>query len=225
MLFFHREVFCLKKIMSKKFYVVRKGKKTWVFDDREMCKASVSGVTWAQYKSFKNQSDAVWAYSQWYEVFKWKDVRTVIASKKWQSQKQWPRKKHSIAVDAACSWNPGVMEYRGVDVQSGQQLFFSWPRPLATVNIGEYLAIIDALQWCEAHDNVFLCLYSDSRTALSWVKKKKVNTGLVHNSQTAALWDKLKKAEEWLQSHDISLPLVKRETAERWEIPADFGRK
>jgi ribonuclease HI len=31
--------------------------------------------------------------------------------------------KESIAVDAACSGNPGVLEYRGVDLQTGTEIF------------------------------------------------------------------------------------------------------
>lgn len=56
------------------------------------------------------------------------------------------------AVDAACSGNPGPMEYRGIDLATGAMLFHFGPMK-GTNNIGEFLAIVHALalmekQWC-----------------------------------------------------------------------------
>lgn len=35
--------------------------------------------------------------------------------------------KESVAVDAACSGNPGKMEYRGVYVATGEEIFHFGP--------------------------------------------------------------------------------------------------
>ena len=47
----------------------------------------------------------------------------------------------SLAVDAACAGNPGPMEYRGVLVRTGQEIFHVGPMEGGTNNIGEFLAI------------------------------------------------------------------------------------
>lgn len=206
---------------KQKHYVVRAGHQTGIFDNRPACQQAVSWYTWAQYKSFTSLQDAEWAYTQWYQTFAGKDVRTVLA----QKNNTIPWKIPSIAVDAACSWNPGVMEYRGVDVHSGQQLFFSWPWPDATVNIGEFLAIVHALSRCQQNKHDYLCLYTDSRTALSRVHHKKIKTTLTKTPHNTQLRHAIDKALARLQQHQTSLPLIKRDTKHRWEIPADFGRK
>ena len=45
------------------------------------------------------------------------------------------------AVDAACSGNPGPMEYRGIDLATGAEIFHFGPVH-GTNNIGEFLAIV-----------------------------------------------------------------------------------
>ena len=52
----------------------------------------------------------------------------------------------SLAVDAACSGNPGDMEYRGVYVETGQEIFRVGPMAQGTNNIGEFLALIPLLK-------------------------------------------------------------------------------
>ena len=48
------------------------------------------------------------------------------------------------AVDAACSGNPGPMEYQAIDLATGAQVFHFGPMH-GTNNIGEFLAIVHAL--------------------------------------------------------------------------------
>ena len=48
------------------------------------------------------------------------------------------------AVDAACSGNPGPMEYQAIDLATGAQVFHFGPLH-GTNNIGEFLAIVHAL--------------------------------------------------------------------------------
>jgi very-short-patch-repair endonuclease/viroplasmin and RNaseH domain-containing protein len=128
------------------------------------------------------------------------------------------------AVDAACSGNPGPMEYRGIDLATGQQLFHFGPMH-GTNNIGEFLAIVHALALMDKkgiHDKV---IYSDSHNAILWVKKKQCKTKLERNAKTAALYDIIVRAENWLRLHNVTTPILKWETAKWGEVPADFGRK
>ena len=128
------------------------------------------------------------------------------------------------AVDAACSGNPGKMEYQGIDLATGAQLFHFGPVH-GTNNIGEFLAIVHALALMQQRGLTSKTIYSDSYNAILWVRKRKCKTTLEHNPQTERLHQIIARAENWLRTHTYANPIVKWET-ERWgEIPADFGRK
>ena len=127
------------------------------------------------------------------------------------------------AVDAACSGNPGHMEYQGIDLATGTQVFHFGPVH-GTNNIGEFLAIVHALALME-RQGLRKTIYSDSYNAILWVSKKKCKTTLVRDAQTAQLFDIIARAEAWLRTHAIQVPIIKWETSAWGEIPADFGRK
>ena len=128
------------------------------------------------------------------------------------------------AVDAACSGNPGKMEYQGIDLATGAQLFHFGPVH-GTNNIGEFLAIVHALALMQQRGLTSKTIYSDSYNAILWVRKRKCKTTLERNPQTERQHQIIARAENWLRTHTYANPIVKWET-ERWgEIPADFGRK
>lgn len=127
------------------------------------------------------------------------------------------------AVDAACSGNPGRMEYQGVDLATGQQIFHFGPVH-GTNNIGEFLAIVHALALMEK-TGVRKTIYSDSRNAIIWVQKGKCKTTLERTAQTEQLHQIIARAEAWLRGHAFRVPIIKWETSQWGEIPADFGRK
>ena len=128
------------------------------------------------------------------------------------------------AVDAACSGNPGPMEYQCVDLQTGTQIFHFGPVQ-GTNNIGEFLAIVHALALMEKQGIKDKVIYSDSYNAILWVKKKKCKTTLTRNSATEQLYQIIARAEQWLMTHNVTTPIIKWETKQWGEIPADFGRK
>lgn len=128
------------------------------------------------------------------------------------------------AVDAACSGNPGPMEYRCVDLQTGQQVFHFGP-VLGTNNIGEFLAIVHALALMERQGITDKVIYSDSYNAILWVNKKHCKTTLVRNAETEQIYQVIARAEHWLKTHKVTTPVIKWETRQWGEIPADFGRK
>ena len=132
--------------------------------------------------------------------------------------------RESICVDAACSGNPGRMEYQGVDTVTGARIFHLGPVERGTNNIGEFLAIVHALAFMKQR-GLKMPVYTDSRTALSWISKKKANTKLAATAKTSKLFDLIKRAEKWLETNPGPYNIRKWDT-ERWgEIPADFGRK
>ncbi|KGI59529.1 ribonuclease H domain protein [Prevotella sp. DNF00663] len=130
----------------------------------------------------------------------------------------------AIAVDAACSGNPGPMEYQGIDLQTGTQIFHFGPVH-GTNNIGEFLAIVHALALLDKKGITGYTIYSDSYNAILWVKKKQCKTKLERNAQTEPLFQIIARAELWLRTHRVTTPVVKWETKQWGEIPADFGRK
>lgn len=128
------------------------------------------------------------------------------------------------AVDAACSGNPGPMEYQGIDLTTGRQVFHYGPVH-GTNNIGEFLAIVHALALWDKQGITGKTLYSDSYNAILWVKKKQCRTKLVRNAQTEQLYQVIQRAEQWLRTHTVSVPIVQWDTRRWGDIPADFGRK
>lgn len=130
----------------------------------------------------------------------------------------------SLAVDAACSGNPGPMEYRGVHVRTGQQIFKVGPMEGGTNNIGEFLAIVHGLALQEKQ-GTSLPIYSDSVNAQLWVRQGICKTKLEENEQNAPIFELIRRAELWLRTHTFRVPIYKWETKMWGEIPADFGRK
>jgi ribonuclease HI len=204
----------------KKYYVVWRGLKPGVFDNWKDCEAQIRGVEGAVYKSFPGLEEAKRAYAG-----NWKDyISRRVSNPRVGNPKVGNPVLESISVDAACSGNPGILEYRGVETRSGKQIFHRGPFPLGTVNIGEFLAIVHALAYLKKINNS-LPVYSDSRTALKWVKDKAVKTKLPRDAETEALFDLLDRAIIWLNNNDYPNNVMKWETKSWGEIPADFGRK
>lgn len=128
------------------------------------------------------------------------------------------------AVDAACSGNPGPMEYQCIDLATGARVFHFGPVH-GTNNIGEFLAIVHALALIEQRGLKGKSIYSDSYNAILWVKKKQCKTKLTRDAKTEKLFQIIARAETWLKTHPVSTPIVKWETKKWGEVPADFGRK
>ncbi len=208
---------------KQKFYVVWKGRKPGIYLSWEECQRQISGFKDAQYKSFKTREAAEAAFSRPYEKGDAKDKRAQISNLylDFKDEIEW----NSICVDAACSGNPGPMEYQGIDLQSQQIIFHAGPYDDGTNNIGEFLAIVHALAYFKQHNIQDKAVYSDSAIAIGWIKKGKCNTKLKRTGKNGKIFELITRAEQWLVNNKISVPVLKWDT-DRWgEIPADFGRK
>jgi ribonuclease HI len=201
----------------KKYYVVWRGIKPGVFDNWKDCELQIRGFEGAHYKSFPGLIEAQHAYAG-----NWKDY--VGKKERVSNPRVGNPVLESLSVDAACSGNPGILEYRGVETQSGNQLFHQGPFPLGTINIGEFLAIVHALAYLRKINNS-LPVYSDSRTAIKWVKDKAVKTKLPRTAKSEPLFELLDRAINWLNNNEYPNKVLKWETKFWGEIPADFGRK
>lgn len=206
---------------KKKYYVVWVGAKPGIYESWDQAKAQIAGFPGAKYKSFSTKAEAERAYRQApsNHIGKGTGSAKSKAAVVPRSKIVW----NSISVDAACSGNPGVMEYQGVHTKTGQQIFHQ-KFQLGTNNIGEFLAIVHALALCEKQGKD-TPIYTDSRTALAWVRNKKCKSTLPRDAHTEKLWQLVDRAEEWLKTHTWKNPILKWETESWGEIPADFGRK
>ncbi len=208
---------------GKKYYVVWDGFETGIFETWEKCKIAIKGYPQAKYKSFKTLEMAKDAFSRSYYDFAGKKGFTSELTQEELNKIGQPN-FNSISVDAACSGNPGTMEYRGVDTKTKKQIFIQGPFEEGTNNIGEFLAIVHGLALLKKKQ-VDCIIYTDSKTAMSWVKKKKCNTKLEVTAKNKTLFELVKRAEIWLEQNTYTTPIVKWETKAWGEIPADFGRK
>jgi ribonuclease HI len=207
---------------KQKFYVVWNGRKPGIYTSWAECLAQVEKFEGAAYKAFENNEEAKMALAS--------DYKKIIYGKKNQAVKQnkilfagRPEKK-SLSVDAACNTKTKLMEYQGVYTATGEKLFLQGPFQDATNNIGEFLAIVHALALLK-QKNSTLPIYSDSMTAIKWVKDKKANTKLLHTECNAEVFDLITRAEKWLTDNTFTNRILKWKTEIWGEIPADFGRK
>ena len=229
--------------MSKKqkYYVVWQGKQPGIYTDWDECKAQVQGVQGAQYKSFDTQAEAEAAIRLPYSNFVVQNTQNTPSS---QNTRNTPILfidengltairpdsdpanvpiLDALAVDAACSGNPGVMEYQGIYIPTRTRVFH-YQAPKGTNNIGEFLAIVHGLSYLKKH-HLNQIIYSDSVNALSWVRQKVCKSKLPEDASTAELWDYVHRAENWLRTNSYTTEIRKWDTDHWGEIPADFGRK
>lgn len=209
---------------KKKYYTVWKGHHTGVFETWDDCKAQIKDFQGAQYKSFPTFETAKKALKGSYKDYIGKNKPFISTLSQAQLKKIGLPNYNSISVDAASSGNPGRMEYRGVDTKTKKQLFIQGPFEEGTNNIGEFLAIVHGLALLKK-TNSNRIIYTDSKTAISWVKKKNCNTKLERHDHNKALFELVDRAVSWLKNNLYTTVIVKWETKAWGEIPADFGRK
>ena len=209
---------------KKKYYTVWKGHRTGVFETWDDCKSQITNFEGAQYKSFPTFELAKTALKGNYKDYIGKSKNFSSALSETRLKLIGQPNYNSIAVDAASSGNPGIMEYRGVDTQSKKELFRKGPYQHGTNNVGEFLALVHGLAFLK-QNNSDRILYTDSRTAMSWVKKKQCNTKLQRTAANTALFTLVDRAVLWLTNNTYTTTIVKWETKAWGEIPADFGRK
>ncbi|MBO7502702.1 MAG: hypothetical protein J6T32_05730 [Paludibacteraceae bacterium] len=130
----------------------------------------------------------------------------------------------ALAVDAACSGNPGLLEFRGVIADTGTEVFRRGPFRQGTNNIGEFLALVLGLAYLKKY-NLPWPIYTDSVTAQAWVRAKRCKTKLEFGQENLELLEMVRKGELWLRQNTWTTPILKWETTQWGEIPADFGRK
>ena len=220
---------------KQKYYVVWQGKKPGIYTDWDACKEQVVGVQGAQYKGFDSMAEAEAAIKLPYSSIVESGKRKVESGKPSALEIDEngmtaikPGTENApvldaLAVDAACSGNPGVMEYQGIYIPTRTRVFH-YRAEKGTNNIGEFLAIVHGLSYLKKH-RLNQIIYSDSANAISWVRQKVCKSKLPEDASTAELWDYIHRAENWLRTNSDTTEIRKWDTDNWGEIPADFGRK
>ena len=220
---------------NKRFYVVWKGRQPGVYDNLDDAMEQVDDYPGALFKSYSSSAEAAEAYRKGERHQDRNEVGALLVGagehnlpKAGQPDYfQFPEiDLNGWAVDASCMGNPGKMEYRGVELMSGRELFRIGPFEQSTNNIGEFLAIVHALalqkNLGEKHT-----IYSDSKTGMAWVRNRKIKTQLNRNSKNEKCFQMIERALSWLNNNPAShYPKILKWETDRWgEVPADFGRK
>ena len=219
---------------KQKYYVVWQGKEPGIYTDWEQCKEQVVGVQGAQYKAFGTMAEAEAAFAHSYsEAVEFTSGSTTNPASALIIDENGlttirpgtanPPVLDALAVDAACSGNPGVMEYQGIYIPTRTQVFH-FRAEYGTNNIGEFLGIVHGLAYLKKH-HLNQIIYSDSVNAIGWVRQKVCKSKLPVNARTAELWDYIHRAEAWLNNNTYTTEIRKWDTDHWGEIPADFGRK
>ena len=205
---------------SSKYYVVWKGRTRGIFRSWKECEAQVTGFPGAEYMAFPSLERAKEAQSLGFGNV----MKGLLPPARLRRIAKGGPTPDSIGVDASCIGNPGPMEYRGVELGNARLIFHVGPVQHGTNNIGEFLAIVHALDYLKSKGRDWP-VYSDSQNAIAWVRGKVCRTKLPRNPRTEKVFALIEKAEAWLENNHYSNRVLKWKTDEWGEIPADFGRK
>ncbi len=200
------------------WYVVWRGRVPGVYATWEEAQAQVHGFSGARYRAFKDRQQAEAAFAVGPEA----DLGALALT--WRRQHLPAEVLQGYAVDAAWNAQTKTMHYRGVRIADDQEIFHRGPFEDATNNVGEFLAVVEGLDWLKQRD-LRAPIYTDSLNAIQWVSERRCNTTCAPTARNAALFARIAWAERWLGEHPDHAPVRKWQT-ERWgENPADFGRK
>ncbi len=195
--------------------------RTW-----EECETQVKGFTGAQFKAFNTREEAARAFAAPYSRVEGRPA----SQGRWKTAALKPVIP-SVCADAACDGSPGRLEYRLVRTETAEQILKAGPFADGTNNVGEFLAIVDALRWLRSQ-KLDWPVYSDSSNAIAWIGAKKCNTKLKRTRANERLFSIIAVAENDLRTGGLvdgggrkGTRVLKWKTDEWGEIPADFGRK
>lgn len=219
--------------MANKYYVVWVGRQPGVYDNWSDCEEQILNFPGAKYKGFASSAEATLAFRGSNDDTDPADLGSFLIAA--ADRRSTPPDRFSYlsnpdidhdawAVDASCQGNPGIMEYRGVELSTGRELFKVGPFQQGTNNIGEFLAIVHALAEMYRR-NEWHNIYSDSKTAQAWIRNRQVKTQLKQSDKNAKLFELLGRGLAWIRTHSWPVKIMKWQTELWGEIPADFGRK
>lgn len=205
---------------KQKYYVVWEGVEPGIYSRWEDCQAQIKGFPGAKYRAYSSSEEAREAFNSGYREPSRSATATPVIT-------TLPAEviRESLAVDGACSGNPGATEYRGVHVGSGKLIFHQGPFPGGSNNLAEFLALVHALAYLQKQGKPNLPIYTDSKTAMAWIRNKSIKSTIPRSGKNVAIYQLVDRALVWIKQNTWKNPIIKWETEKWGEIPADFGRK
>ncbi|AEI39079.1 ribonuclease H [Paenibacillus mucilaginosus] len=224
---------------KSKWYVVWEGRQPGVYKTWAECQAQTSGFPQAKFKAYESEAEAkAMLAAGWKKAFSAAQKAGVSGGAGTAGSRGGGARAaadaarasgteadlDSLSVDVGCSGNPGIVEYKGVHTRTGEVLFEHAPISKGTNNMGEFLAIVHGLAYLKQKGSS-MTIYSDSMTAIAWVRNKKVASTLVRDASTKEIWTLVDRAEEWIRQNTWPNKILKWNTKAWGEIKADYGRK
>lgn len=223
------------------YYGVWQGRNIGIYSSWNECKLQVDGYKGAKYKKLNAQNEQE-AKNEFFEAmknFQKKELnnkeQTKIVTQVTQLEKKativqkaldYPDGDY-LTVDGAAQGQENC-EYQAVFSSSKKLAFKSKVFKGGTNNIGEFLGLVEAIKYI-LNNKITPIVYSDSVTAIAWIKYKKAKTTA---RDTGKITDELEKllqeAENFLvyNTEDIEKISIRKWNTKDWgEIPADYGRK
>ena len=209
---------------KNKFYVVWEGTTPGVYLTWAQCASAIKGFSNAKHKSFPSLESAEKAFREGPDAY-WGTHKFVSPLSDAALDAIGQPMTNSMCVDAACDTTTKIMEYRGVWYHDKSIAFQQGPFQKATNNIGEFLAIVHALALM-AKQLIDWPVYSDSQTAISWVRNKSVRSTSIQLGKTSEDINNLvARSLRWLNDNEYNNAVLKWKTEAWGEVPADYGRK
>lgn len=212
---------------KQKFYVVWVGRKPGIYSSWTECQEQINKFDEAKFKSYETKAAAEEAYKAGWKK-SWGQGKTASTGKSKSSGSNAALGEeidyNSISVDVGTNGNPGPVEYKGVDTQTGEVIFAVGPIKRGTNNLGEFLAIVHGLAYLQKLGSN-KTVYSDSVNAIKWVKQRAVSSTLERDDSTKEIWGLVDRAVNWLKTNRYENKVTKWQTKQWGEIKADYGRK
>jgi hypothetical protein len=128
----------------------------------------------------------------------------------------------SVCVDALCVSRD--VEYRGIYTATGEVIFHKSSMSNGTNDLGEFLAIVHAIASLK-NQGIYIPIYSDSQTAISWINKKKLEINLSEGEDNKEIFNLIKRALNWLDTNDYKNPVLKWNNRDWGSIPVYLTAK
>lgn len=185
------------------YYGVKRGRIPGIYNSWKECELQVKGFSDAKFKKFNTIEEAEEYLNQVEDI-----------------QNEQPTE--GLAVDASLI-KDNVGEYQIFDIKTQKIIYNSGIYQNTTVNIMEFLAIACAILIIDSNENFKdYSIYSDSATALTWIRNKEIKT---NNSPDPNTLNELRAAIEYIKVRPGNIPVKKWNTKVLKDIPADFKRK
>lgn len=102
-----------------------------------------------------------------------------------------------VFVNCKCEDNPGIAKFQLYDLNLKKVLTVS-DNFYCSNDLTEFLGLVNSIYYCFHNNHEHL--FSNSETAISWIRKKKYRSNLIRTKETEITWDKINKALKWLKT-------------------------